>query len=39
MFRQGSNDTRDPEAPVIGVDHQGEIIVVVVLLGGGVFAW
>ena len=39
MFRRGSNDTRGPKAPVIGVDHQGGVIVVVVLLGDGVFAW
>ena len=39
MFRRGSNDTREPKAPVMGLDHQDGIIVVVVLLGDGVFAW
>jgi len=39
MFCRGINDTRDPKAPVMGVDHQDGIIVVVVLLSDGVFAW
>ena len=36
MFRRESNNTSDPKAPVMGVDHQDGIIIVVVLPGHGV---